>query len=225
MSDFRVSLERTCAGVHGFCNPAGVEVPVDVIWGSSVKSGLSRLVLVSLVAATTLVGFGGAAATAQTRTVSDKSKDVTRFGGASHGVADIKKVRITHSKSALSVVVKFKNLTTTNWTSVYVGSQSNKKASDGETAMSVFRNGGEYSEKVYLAGDAGAAPHCVAQTDVQNGKGGWVRLSAPRHCFLDQVGNMPTRIRSYAAVYNASSQQAGAYDFSPLGFGPWVKRG
>ncbi|MFA7265871.1 MAG: hypothetical protein WC054_06130 [Candidatus Nanopelagicales bacterium] len=177
------------------------------------------------VAAALVVPIAGPA-NAKSVSIGDRSKDAVVYGGARHGVADIKKLRLTHSKSTFTAVVKFKNLTKTNWSTIYVGSQSNDNSSYSDIAMSVRRDGGPYSKKVYLAGDGAMAPHCNAKVQLKYGKGGWARLSAPRHCFVDSQGNMPKRIRSYSSVYNSyDADKSGAYDFAPNGFGRWVKRG
>lgn len=163
----------------------------------------------------------------QTKSVSDRAKDTVRFGGAKHSVADIKSVRITHSKSHVAAVVKFKNLTRDNWTKVYVGSQANRNDPYIDIAMAVTTTADPYSRKVWLAGDAGVGPHCDAKATIKYGKNGWVSLSAPRHCFKDSRGKMPTRVRSYASVQKTNSNgTAGAYDYAPFGsFTKWAKRG
>lgn len=175
------------------------------------------------IASTTLIAMP---AIGQTKSVSDASKDSARFGGAAHSVADIKSLRLTHSKTQVIAVVKFNNLTRDNWTKVYVGSQANRN-DPADIAMAVSRTSDPYSRKVWLAGDAGAAPHCNAKVSIKYGKNGWVSLSAPRQCFKDSRGQMPKKIRSYASVYKTNAQgTAGAYDFAPMGrFTKWAKRG
>ena len=192
---------------------------------SSVSSKSLMVGVMVAAAATLAVSMAGPAA-AKSHSTGDRSKDAVAYGGASHGVADIKKLRLTHSKSTFTAVVKFKNLTKSNWSTIYVGSQSNNNSSYSDIAMSVRRDGGPYSKKVYIAGDGAMPPHCNARVQIKYGKGGWISLSAPRHCFVDSNGNMPKRIRSYSSVYNSFDEdKSGAYDFAPNGFGRWVKRG
>lgn len=187
---------------------------------------IQRSLAVTAIGSVTLTALIAMPATGQTKSVSDASKDGARFGGARHSVADIKSLRLTHSKTQVIAVVKFNNLTRDNWTKVYVGSQANRN-DPTDIAMAVSRTSDPYSRKVWLAGDAGAAPHCDAKVNIKYGKNGWVSLSAPRQCFTDLSGQMPKRIRSYASVYRTNAQgTAGAYDFAPMGrFTKWAKRG